>query len=215
MPSCWLFFYLLICIPNRQCSQIRERKNSSLPCTLLSPHNRLPCLPTSPSPILTHTEIPARSTPHPTYPLPLIAKLAWTQWAGQERMSKWKRWRGRKERRDGDMEGEEEEEDSVLPNVPVMRIQSKESWGGGGCVCQSEIEVWKEWVFISETPFAPASFPTLSLCSSCLQDLWDRKPTLTHSSNSTSAHSQTHTRRSTDRHSEHISNQKLLICVCF
>lgn len=39
------------------------------------------------------------------------------------------------------MEGEEEEEDSVLPNVPVMRIRSKESWGGGGCVCQSEMKV--------------------------------------------------------------------------
>lgn len=45
-----------------------------------------------------------------------------------------------RECRDGDGEGEEKrgerdrerEEDSVLPNVPVMRILSKESWGGGG-----------------------------------------------------------------------------------
>lgn len=136
---------------------------------------------------------PSEVQPHPPYPLPLIAKLARTQWTGQERMSKWKWWkgRGREEQRDGDTEGEEEEEDSVLPNVPVMRILSERA--GEESVCQSDMEVWKEWVFISETPCTPASFPPLSLCSSCLQDLWDCKPTVSHSSNSTSTHSQTHT----------------------
>lgn len=90
--SCWLSFYLLICIPNRECSQIREKekKNSSLPYTLPSPHNRLPCLPTSPLPTphlpFSHSDSywnPSEPPPaHPTPPLsfvfslPLIAKLA-------------------------------------------------------------------------------------------------------------------------------------------
>lgn len=43
--------------------------------------------------------------------------------------------------------------------------------GDGGGVCQSEMEVWKEWVFISETPLTLTSFPPLSLRSSCLQDV--------------------------------------------
>lgn len=41
----------------------------------------------------------------------------------------------------------------------------------GGGLRQSEMEVWKEWVFISATPLTPTSFPPVSLCSSCLQDV--------------------------------------------
>lgn len=134
--SCWLISYLLICIPNRICSQMWGRGGSHPSHTLsLSPHIRLPCLPTSLSPSLTHTEIPVSpplkipSPPPPPAPptlsfvfsLPLIAKLAPTQWAGQERMSKWKRRRRREEQRVGGWCGA-----VLLPNVPVMRILSEQ-----------------------------------------------------------------------------------------
>ncbi len=104
-PVVGSLFYLLICIPNRECSQIREKRKKKLIPPIHSPLSSQP--PTLPSHLpFSHSDsywnpseppLSLSLSPPPTPPLsfvfslPLIAKLARTQWAGRERMSKWKR----------------------------------------------------------------------------------------------------------------------------
>lgn len=100
MPSRLALPCLLICIPNRECSQIgvKKKKKTSLAYALLTTAYL-----TFPPPLLPFWLIlksqreSSLATPTPplsfVFSLPLIVELAPKQWAGQDSMSEWKRQR--------------------------------------------------------------------------------------------------------------------------